>query len=106
MKTIEINEEVLDLVPNEFLNLEDVDYRLTKTENFRPGIVYSGDSVVGPLSIVNVLGKPGIKVLSSSVSRDITYLRTSPVVKVLDVTKDTITFQTEGGVYKLERQSG
>jgi hypothetical protein len=104
MKTIEINKEVLDLVPSEFRNLPaDVDYRLTKTESFRDGYVYEGDTVVGPLSIVNVLGKPGVKVLSNNPTRDITYLRTSPIVEVVDVTDTTITFKTEGGVYKLER---
>ncbi len=106
MKTIEINKEVLDLVPSEFLNLPaDPDYRLTKTESFRDGYVWAGDTIVGPLSIVNVLGKPGVKVLNSRSVRDLTYLRTSPIVKVLDVTEGTITFQTEGGVYKLERQN-
>ena len=104
MKTIKIDKEVLDLVPSEFRNLPaDVDYRLTKTKSFRHGYVYEGDTVVGPLSIVNVLGKPGVKVLSDNPFRDITYLRTSPIVEVLDVTDTTITFKTEGGVYKLEK---
>ena len=104
MKTIQINKEVLDLVPNEFRNLSaDVDYRLTKTESFRDGYVYEGDTVVGPLSIVNVLGKPGVKVLSNNPTRDITYLRTSPIVEVVDVTDTTVTFRTEGGIYKLEK---
>lgn len=48
MKTIEINKEVLDLVPSEFLNLPaDPDYRLTKTESFRDGYVWAGDMLVG-----------------------------------------------------------
>lgn len=101
---IKINEEVLSLVPEAFKNLPDVDYRLTKTESSRAGFVFQGDSIVGPASIVNVIGKPGVKVFQRGCgSFDLTYIRTSPIVEVIDTTDTTITFRTEGGVYKLER---
>ena len=31
------------------------------------------------------------------------YLRTSPVVKIIDQSESTVTFETEGGVYLLEK---
>ena len=105
MKTIEIDEDVLALTPKEFKDLPEGNYKLTKTENTRPnGMVYAGDSVIGPAEVVNVIGLPGIKVYNHlGPTRDLTYLRTSPIVEVLDSTDTTITFRTEGGVYKLER---
>jgi hypothetical protein len=36
------------------------------------------------------------------VGRGFHYIRTSPVVKVVDVTETSVTFTTEGGVYLLE----
>jgi hypothetical protein len=104
---IDIHEEVLELTPEVFRALKNTDiYKLTKTEDTRKlGFVLSGDSVMGPVSIVNVIGKPGVKVFNTYSASDLapTYIRTSPVVAVLDVTDTTITFRTEGGVYKLEK---
>lgn len=105
MNTIKVNEEVLDQLPEEFKNLPDVTYTLTKTENFRPGYVYEGDTVRGPAEIVKIVGKPGVKVWNDKAERisDLTYIRTSPIVKILDKTDTSIIFQTEGGIYKLEK---
>ena len=105
MNTIKINAEVADQTPEEFKNLEQGTYKLTKTENFRAGFVYSGDTVTGPLEIVEIIGKPGVKVLNANMRgpRDTAYIRTSPIVKVVDKTENTVTFETEGGVYKLEK---
>lgn len=102
METIKIDETVQHLVFEEFKNLPDVDYKLTKVKNFRIGFVFSGDTVTGPLRIVNVTDLPGVRV-DSNRGFDITYIRTSPIVAVVDVTLTTLTFETEGGVYKLER---
>lgn len=105
-KYIDIHEEVLEQTPEVFKTLlkEDV-FKLTKTEDFRNGFVLSGDTVTGPLSIVNVLSKPGVKVFNEYDRSDLapTYIRTSPIVEVLDVTDTTVTFKTEGGIYKLEK---
>lgn len=102
MKTIKIDESVLDMVPEVFKNLpNDVDYKLTKTENTRNGFVFVGDTSIGTLSIVNIIDKPGVRVVGGF--KD--YLRTSPIVEVIDSTDTTITFRTEGGVYKLEKQN-
>lgn len=94
--------KVLEACPEEikrFVTDEHDDFRLTKTENFREGFVYSGDTVRGYLEIVDVQGRAAVRVTRSF--KD--YIRTSPIVKVVDSTDTTVTFQTEGGVYKLER---
>lgn len=105
MKTINIAETVLDKTPKELANLPaDVDYRLTKIESFRAnGFVTPGDTVTGDLEIIDVaeLGLPGVRVQSPFSFSD--YIRTSPIVGITDVTENTITFETEGGIYKLER---
>jgi hypothetical protein len=104
---IRIAEEIADQVPEVFKELEQGTYKLTKTENFREGFIYAGDTVTGDLEIVNVYGldKPGVKVNNNNYhgGNDNRYIRTSPIVEVLDVSQTTITFQTEGGVYKLEK---
>lgn len=96
--------KVLDACPEEirkFASDKEGDFRLTKTQNFREGFVYDGDSVRGYLEIVEVIGRPAVRVTRSF--KD--YIRTSPIVKVLDVTENSVTFQTEGGVYKLDKLS-
>ena len=100
MKTIDIDETVLSITPQEFKNLPDVRYRLTKTESFREGWVNTGSTQSGDLSIVSVQGCPAARILGNGVSG---YIRTSPIVKVVDQTDTSLTFHTEGGVYLLER---
>lgn len=111
MKTINIDESVVSVTPQEFLTLEQGNYRLVKivsTRESNPFIgVSEGDAVIGPLSIVNVAGLnlPGVKVLNEGLTSDLkpTYIRTSPIVKVIDKSERTITFKTQGGIYNLER---
>lgn len=103
MKTIKIDPSVLSLVPKEFLNLpDDATYRLTKTESRNQNSrVSSGTFVTGDPSVIEVkrTGLPGLRVQGQGFN----YIRTSPIVKVLD-SSDTVTvFETEGGVYRLER---
>jgi hypothetical protein len=106
-KTIYIAEEVVDNTPKEFLNLpDDATYKLTKTmSKYEGGFVGPGDTITGDLQIVNVasLGLPGVKISGHRGFTD--YIRTSPIVKVLDATETQITFETEGGVYMLEKLS-
>lgn len=104
--TIEIDKKVLDKVLVEFRLLPKGRYKLTKTHSNRNGEVFVGDSVTGPLSIVNVIGKPGVKVFNDNYGGgdfELSYIRTSPVVEVLDATEAALTFRTEGGIYKLEK---
>jgi hypothetical protein len=108
MNTIQIDLAVKDLVPEAFKNLSsECDYRLTKIENTRPiSMLNVGDHVEGPLCIVDVadLGLPGVKVLKRNVGTwDLHYIRTSPIVEVLDVSESGIVFRTEGGTYLLEK---
>ena len=112
---IKVAEEILDLVPQALKDLEVGRYRLTKTENFRTGFIYEGDSVTGDLEIVATYGqvkpgdsddlKPGVRVVNDNYhgGNDNRYIRTSPVVKVVDQSENSVTFQTEGGIYKLEK---
>jgi hypothetical protein len=108
-KYIDIAEDVEQLVPEAFKTLAKKKYyKLTKIEDFRFGFVLSGDSVTGPLSIVEVIGKPGVKVINKNYGGgdfEMSYIRTSPIVKVVDVTDSSVTFHTEGGIYKLEEAS-
>lgn len=100
-KCIEIDETVIDQVPAEFLTLPNYhSYSLTKLSSSRPNwFVVPGMSTTGHVRIVNVLDKPGVLVYGT---RTYDYIRTSPIVKVLDTTSHSLTFQTEGGEYRLE----
>jgi len=102
MKTVKIDETVVDQVSDSFKNLEDTTYKLTKIEALRPpNWVSTGDFVVGPVTIFPVAESYGVRVWDhASVYK---YIRTSPVVEVLDTTESAVTFRTEGGVYKLEQ---
>lgn len=104
-KLIDIDPAIAHLVPKEFKSLKKSDsFVLVKTEHTRKGyaFVVAGDRVRGTLSIVNIVDKPGVKVVNNDRGSD--YIRTSPIVKVVDSTKDSITFQTEGGTYHLVRE--
>ena len=102
MNKITIAKEVYDKTPQEFKNLtDDTDYTLTKVESKNPAStrVSAGQTVSGDLRIVSVQGDPAVSVIRGLT----TGIRTSPIVKVLDKTETTITFETEGGVYRLEK---
>jgi hypothetical protein len=101
MNKITIAKEVYDKTPEEFKNLtDDSDYTLTKAEsNRKPSRVNPGQTVSGTLEIIGIQGNPAVRV-TRSISA---YIRTSPIVKVLDKNETTITFETEGRVYKLEK---
>lgn len=95
-----MNETVKNITPKELSSLpEDAEYRLTKIFSSRVGQIDVGDSVSGHLSIVEVIGKPGV--LVSRGFRDT--IRTSPVVSIVEVKDNAVTFETEGGVYRLEK---
>lgn len=98
-----INKNVEHMVPEAFKSLPEGRYRLTKVENTRDcARVFVGNTVVGSPSIVEVFGLPAVKVWDDSLIND-RYIRTSPIVEVVDTTDTTVTFKTEGGTYRLER---
>ena len=83
-------------------------FKLTKTKNTRPGSMVSvGNSVEGIFRLIEVQGDPAVYVDNSAEEKDDfyspTYIRTSPIVAILDCRNESVTFQTEGGVYQLER---
>jgi len=99
--TIHVAETVLDKTPKVLRDLSgDDEYRLTKVENKRSGsYVPKGDTQSGDLQIVDNHGLPAIMVYRGLS----TFLRTSPIVKILDNTSKCLLIETEGGVYKLEK---
>ncbi len=104
MKTIRIDEKVLDKVPQAFRELPDsADYQLTKVEG-KPGratYVNAGYSIRGIFSIVDKGGLPAAAMFRGFSD----YMSTSAIVGVVDRSQNTIIFETEGGTYKLERLS-
>jgi hypothetical protein len=100
MMKITVADTVKEKTPQVIKDLPDVDYRLTKihakSEFTR---VSPGEGVSGSLEVVDVQGDPALRV-TRGLSR---YIRTSPIVKVLDQTQNGLTVETEGGIYKLEK---
>ena len=103
MKKIEIAEDVLDLIPEEFKNLDDLDYKLTKIGSTRSSKIGVGHYNRGVVRIVSLSGLPAVSVTGYHFND---YLRTSPITGIIDSAQDEITFSTEGGVYKLEKAVG
>jgi hypothetical protein len=96
----------LDLAPLErFTKLEDQEFKLTKIGSKRDSYVGVGQYEVGDFSLMEY---PATKDQPEAVGAFITgrgfnYLRTSPIVKIVDQDENSTTFETEGGVYKLEK---
>lgn len=99
---MKIPKAVRNITPKEFFDLnDDSRYKLTKLMSFRHNSTISvGDSSVGTISIVQHIdsGLPRLHIQRSPWD----YLLTSPIVRVKDKTEDSIIFETEGGIYKLE----
>lgn len=76
-------------------------FRLTKMQEKRESMVLSGRTISGMLSIVDIQGSPAIKITSGLLD----YIRTSPFVKLINETPNSLTFETEGGFYHLEKES-
>lgn len=100
MTKISVAKSVLSKTPKVIRDLPDVEYRLTKIENKRESFyVQAGKTQSGDLEIVDVEGDPAIRVMRGLSA----YLRTSPIVQILDQTKDALIIETEGGIYRLEK---
>jgi hypothetical protein len=85
---------------NRFLDKE---VRLQKIDIKRESLINVGHSMEGDLSLFHYKNSKGQEdgtgLLVSSGWR---YLRTSPVVKIIDETETSIVVETDGGFYKLE----
>lgn len=82
-------------------------YTLTKTKSKRASMVGVGESVKGKFAILEretfVMVLADNSVGDKSRRDDPTYIRTSPVVGIVDQSSTSVTFETEGGFYKLEK---
>lgn len=86
---------------------EGLEGKLTKIGSKRPNSqVVVSQNVKGDISLVSWPATDkspeqfAVMVIGMGMSD---YLRTSPIVKIVDATENSVTFETAGGVYKLER---
>ena len=81
----------------------DNDYKLTKVSSKRPNSCVDVDTrYVGTPKLFDFSGgETGLRIYG----RGFDFMQTSPIVKVLDQTDSVLMFETEGGVYRLEKGS-
>lgn len=102
-KTEEVNLSAL-----ERFTKSDDEFKMTKIASKREGsMVGVGQYENGSFSLMEltIKGAPGL-VGALITGRGFHYLRTSPIVKIVDQDENSTTFETEGGVYKVERYNG
>lgn len=97
---------ILDLSQLErFTKLEDQEFKMTKIGSKREGSqVGVGQYETGDFSLMEI-NHPSVPVGSVGgfiTGRGFGYLRTSPIVKIVDSDDISTTFETEGGIYKLQ----
>lgn len=87
---------------------DDGEFKLTKIGSKRSSRVGVGQYQNGDFSLVTIPeSDEGPEGKAACVGRGLsTYLRTSPIIKIIDQDSNSTTFETEGGIYKLERYSG
>jgi hypothetical protein len=96
----------MDLKPLErFLNLEDQEFKLTKIGSKRSSRVGVGQYEVGDFSFHEYEATDTLPAAKGVfiTGRGFHYLRTSPIVAITDFDENSTTFETEGGIYKLEK---
>lgn len=80
-------------------------FKLTKVKSKRESRVNVGQSATGDFYLVDIpedaSGPAGTAVAIAG--NGYNYLRTSPVVKIMDFTETSTLFETEGGFYRLEK---
>lgn len=88
----------------------DDSFKLTKIGSKRASQVGVGQYETGDFSLVTIpessQGPEGMAAVITGYGFNGGYLRTSPIVKIVDSDENSTTFETEGGVYKLEKYSG
>ena len=100
MTLIKVPEELKNRLDNAFYHLEDTEYTLTKVASKRFSMVPIGHSERGHVSIINQFNDAHICVMGKGFYDT---LCTSAVVGVVNSAPDYIEFETEGGVYLLQR---
>lgn len=96
----------MDLKPlKRFLNSKD-NFKLTKIGSKREGShvgvgqFETGDFYFHKYKKTKKLpAQIGVEIVGNGFN----YLRTSPIVKIIDFDENSTTFETEGGIYKLEK---
>lgn len=99
-----ISPKILNKLPKTLVSWakdDNASFRLTKMQGKRDSMVLAGRTISGMLDIVDVQGSPAVKITSGLLD----YVRTSPFVKLINETPNSITFETEGGFYHLEKET-
>lgn len=89
-----------------FEKLKDQEFKLTKIASKRPNyMVGVGTSEIGDFSfhIYEATEDRPEQIGVFITGRGFSYLRTSPIVAITDQDESSTTFETEGGIYKLEK---
>jgi hypothetical protein len=104
-KTEPKSESTLDLSAlKRFENMEDQEFRLKKIGSKRASMVGVGQSETGDFSIITYEATDTLPESKGAfiTGRGFSFLRTSPIVAITDQDERSTTFETEGGIYKLE----
>jgi hypothetical protein len=88
-----------------FENLEDQEFKLAKIGSKRASQVGVGQYEVGDFSLHVYEATETLpeQIGAFITGRGFSYLRTSPIVAVTAQDENSTTFETEGGIYKLEK---
>lgn len=89
-----------------FENLENQEFKLTKIASKRPNsFVGVGQYEVGDFSlhVYEATDTLPEQIGAYITGRGFSFMRTSPIVAITDSDENSTTFETEGGVYKLEK---
>ena len=86
-------------------------FKLTKVDSKRPSLVGVGQFETGVFRLVKMpadsYGPEWVSVcIMGGSGINPRFLRTSPIVKIVDHDENSTTFETEGGVYRLEKYNG
>lgn len=109
-KTIAVAEEVKEITPKEFIELENTIYKLQKLKlhDGQLSMIDEGQFVEGEASIITYefaddgyLPMVIVVGVNKYGRRDL--IKTSPIKSVVDTTSDSLTFTTETSTYKLSK---
>lgn len=99
------SESILDLSAlKRFEDIENQEFRLKKIGSKRASKVGVGQSETGDFSIITYEATDTLPESKGAfiTGRGFSFLRTSPIVAITDQDERSTTFETEGGIYKLE----
>lgn len=97
---------MIDLSALERFKGSDLDFKLTKIGSKRSNsMVGVGQFEIGNFSFFEYPETDTLPAQTGAIvkGRGFGYTRTSPIVKIVDYDENSTTFETEGGVYRLEK---